>query len=60
MCVSSHMQKKGGEFGNGAMGEINSIEKQKVELIALLAGTVGRKAEFIHGKQFGYSDHVVA
>lgn len=59
MCVLT-CRKKGVELGSGAMGEINSMEKQKVELIALLTVTMGRKAEFIHGKQFGCSDHIVA
>lgn len=48
------------EKWNGAMGEVNSVGKQKVELVTLLAVTVGGKAAFVHGTQFGYTDPVVA
>lgn len=57
MCVSSGVQKNGIEqWGKQEF----FLEKQEVEPVALLAVTGIRKAEFIHCKQFGYTDHVVA
>lgn len=48
------------EKWNRAVEKQVFLEKQEVEPVALLAVTGIGKAEFIHCKQFGYTDHVVA